>query len=42
MQLKDHEHEQREQAVVPVFIQAPQTDAENLKNRERRCGVLSE
>jgi hypothetical protein len=40
--LKHYEHEQCEQAVVPVFIQAPQPDAENLKNKERGRGVLGE
>ena len=40
--LKHDEHEQREYRVIPVFIQAPEADAEDLKNEERRGRVLSE
>src|SRR5882672_8998966 len=40
--LKDDEHEQREQAEVPVLVEAPQRDAEDLEHEEGRGGVLRE
>jgi hypothetical protein len=38
--LKYDQHEPREQTVVPVFIQTPQGDAENLEHEERRNSML--
>ena len=32
--LEQDEHEQSEQAVVPIFIQTPECDAENLEDEE--------
>lgn len=37
---KDDQHESRKQTVVPVFIQAPQGDTEDLKHEEGRNGML--
>lgn len=40
--LEHHQHEGREQAVVPIFIQAPERDTKYLEHEERRGGMLSE
>jgi hypothetical protein len=40
--LKDHQHEAGEKTVVPVFIQAPEGDAEDLENEEGCDGMLCE
>ena len=38
---KDNQHEQREEGVVPIFVQAPKRDTEYLKNEERGRRMLS-
>lgn len=38
--LKDDQHEQREETVVPVLVEAPQSDTEDLEDEEGRDGVL--
>ena len=40
--LKDDQHECGEQRIIPILVQAPQSDAEHLEDEERRDGVLSE
>ena len=40
--LKDDQHEECEQRVVPVFIQHPKPNTEDLENEEWRNGVLLE
>ena len=40
--LESDQHEQGEQRVVPVFIQHPQSDAEDLEDEEGRNGVFLE
>ena|ERR1700733_7596215 len=35
------QHEQSEEAVVPILVKAPQGNAEDLKDKERRRGVLA-
>jgi hypothetical protein len=39
---KDNQHEKSKQRVVPVLIQTPQTNAENLKHEEGSYGVFLE
>jgi len=38
---KHHQHEQGEETVVPVFIQNPKGDTENLENKERGSSMLA-
>lgn len=38
--LKHDEHKRRKEGIVPVFVQAPQGDAKDLKDKERSDGVL--
>lgn len=40
--LKNNQHKQGEQTIVPVLVQAPQSHAEDLENKERRGSMLSE
>lgn len=40
--LEGHEHEQREDAVVPVLVEAPEADAEHLEHEERSGRSLLE
>jgi len=40
--LKYDQHEQGEERVVPVLIQAPKSDTENLENEEGGDGVFLE
>lgn len=40
--LKYNEHEQREERVVPILVQTPQTDTENLKDEERGHSMFLE
>lgn len=40
--LKDNEHEQGEKRVIPVFVEAPEGNAEYLEDKERRDSVLGE
>ena len=40
--LESNEHEQREERVVPVFIEHPQSNTEDLEDEERCNGVLLE
>lgn len=39
---KCHQHEQSEDAVIPVLIQAPQPNAEYLEHEKRRSSSLLE
>jgi len=39
---KDNQHEKGKQRVVPVLVQTPQTNAENLEHEEGCYGVLLE
>ena len=38
--LENHEHEEGEKAVVPVFVEHPQGHAEDLEDEERRGSML--
>lgn len=38
---KDNQHEQREQTVIPVLVQAPQRNTEHLEDEERRRRMLA-
>jgi len=38
--LENHEHEEGEKAVIPVFVKHPEGYAEYLKNEERRGSML--
>ena len=40
--LKSDEHEESEDGVVPVLVQAPKSHTEHLKHKERRRGSLLE
>ena len=40
--LEHNQHEKCEERVVPVFVEHPETDAENLEHKERRDSVLLE
>jgi hypothetical protein len=40
--LEHDEHEQSEQAVIPIFVQTPECNAENLEDEERGNTVLCE
>jgi hypothetical protein len=39
--LKYDQHEESEYTVIPILIQAPKSDAENLKDEEWCCRLLS-
>jgi hypothetical protein len=40
--LENHEHEEGKKAVVPVFIEHPQSHAEDLKDEERSGSMFGE
>lgn len=40
--LKHDQHEQGEQTVIPIFVQTPEGDAEDLEHEEGCCGVFRE
>ena len=38
--LESHEHDEGEERVVPVIVEQPETDTEDLEDKERRDGML--
>ena len=40
--LKHDKHEEREETVVPILVQTPKGDAEDLEDKEGCCGVFRE
>jgi len=38
--LENHEHEEGEKAVIPVFVEHPEGHAEDLKDEKRRGSML--
>lgn len=40
--LKHNKHKECEETVVPILIQTPKGDAEDLEDKEGRCGVFRE